>query len=193
MLLTTKKILLDEANSSVRFLHPDLKIDLGGIAKGYAVDRAIGLLAKAGVDSAIVSAGGDSRIIGDRRGTPWMIGIKHPRKKAEYVARIPLENTAISTSGDYERFYLQGEKRIHHILDPKSGKPATEVQSASIMAAKAVDTDALSTTVFVLGVRQGLELVNSLPEVEAVIIDGQGALHFSQGLLRAVTPDTAQD
>ncbi len=178
-------IQLNKEKSSIRFLHPQLKIDLGGIAKGYAVDRAVDLLKEAGVQSAIVSAGGDSRILGDRQGTPWMIGVRHPREEGEYVVRIPLSNTAISTSGDYERFYLDGETRIHHILDPKSGKSASEVQSVSVMSNMAVDTDALSTTVFVMGVSPGLKLINSLSGVDAIIIDGDGKLHYSDGLLRA--------
>ena len=176
---------LDKAHSSIRFNHPQLKIDLGGIAKGYAVDRAIELLRRQGIHSAIVSAGGDSRILGDRQGTPWVMGVRHPRKSKEYVVKLPLIDTAISTSGDYERFYMDGEVRVHHILNPKTGLSASRVQSVSVLAPKAVDSDALSTTVFVLGVQEGLALVNSMPGIDAVIIDSRGLLHYSQGLLRA--------
>jgi thiamine biosynthesis lipoprotein len=178
-------IKLDAANSTIYFQHPNIKIDLGGIAKGYAVDRAIAVLEKNNIVSAIVAAGGDSRIIGDRFGDPWVIGVRHPRQENAYAVKIPLENTAISTSGDYERFFIKNGERVHHILNPVTGLPANKVQSASILSAKAVDTDALSTTVFVLGVEQGLALVNRLKGVDAIIIDGQGKLHYSDELLLA--------
>ncbi len=176
---------LKSADSSIRFRHPHLSIDLGGIAKGYAVDRSINLLKQYGIGSAYVSAGGDSRILGDRRGTPWVIGIRHPRKEGQYAVKIPLVDTAMSTSGDYERFYMDGEIRIHHILNPETGKSASGVQSVSILAPLAVDSDALSTTVFVLGVKEGLALVNGMAGIDAVVIDKAGQLHYSQGLLRA--------
>ena len=176
---------LNNNDRSIRFNHPQLKIDLGGIAKGYAVDRAIDLLERRGIDSAYVSAGGDSRILGDRRGTPWVIGIRHPRRDGEYAVKIPLIDTAMSTSGDYERFYMDGEIRVHHILNPVTGKSAQQVQSVSILAPLAVDSDALSTTVFVLGIEKGLALVNRMDDIDAVIIDGNGRMHYSQGLLRA--------
>lgn len=178
-------IQLDKKNHTIRFMHPQLKIDLGGIAKGYAVDRAIEQLQQLGIESAIVSAGGDSRILGDRRGNPWVIGVRHPRKDEQYAVRIPLDNTAISTSGDYERFFLKGDQRIHHIINPTTGKSASSVQSVSILAPLAVDSDALSTTVFVLGIKKGLALVNQLQGIDAIIIDAQGRLHYSDDLLRA--------
>lgn len=178
-------VVLDKERGTVRFSQANVKIDLGGIAKGYAVDRAIDILKGFGVTSAIVSAGGDTRMLGDRRGQPWIIGIQHPRKKSEFAVRIPLEDSAISTSGDYERYFFDGEIRIHHIIDPKSGKSADQVESVSILAPMAIDSDALSTTVFVLGVRHGLDLINRLDGVDAIIIDGNTRLHYSDGLLRA--------
>ena len=178
---------LNKANRSIRFSHPDLKIDLGGIAKGYAVDRAIDILRQSNVSSAIVSAGGDSRILGDRKGTPWVIGIQHPRKEQDYAIKIPLSNTAISTSGDYERFFLNEKtgERVHHIINPSTGKSAKGVQSVSILSPHSVDADALSTTVFVLGIKSGLKLVNELESIDAIIIDSSGKLHYSDGLLQA--------
>jgi len=176
---------MNRAEQRVQFHHPELNIDLGGIAKGHAVDSAIALLKTFGVTSALVSAGGDSRILGDRHGTPWIIGIKHPRDGDHFVVRIPLENTAISTSGDYERFFIRDGERIHHILNPSTGKSASSVQSVTILADNAVDSDALSTTAFVLGIEKGLALINRLPGVDAIIIDADGRLHYSQGLLRA--------
>jgi thiamine biosynthesis lipoprotein len=177
-------IQLNPADRSVRFLHADINIDLGGIAKGHAVDRGIKVLQQLGISSAIVSAGGDSRILGDRRGTPWVIGIKHPRKAEAFAVRIPLSNTAISTSGDYERFFIRDGQRLHHIINPATGQSVSAVQSVSILAPLAVDSDALSTTVFVMGIKAGLQLINSLPGIDAIIIDATGRLHYSADLLR---------
>lgn len=176
-------IILDPADKTVFLAEAGMHLDLGGIAKGYAVDRAIMLLAEAGISSAIVTAGGDSRILGEHGERPWYIGIKHPRKEQENAVMIPLSDTAISTSGDYERFYIEGGVRFHHILSPGTGMPADSVQSVSILAPNAVDSDALSTTVFVLGVERGLALVNGLNGIDAIIIDADGKLHYSADLL----------
>jgi thiamine biosynthesis lipoprotein len=185
-----RAIVLSADSGEIRFNKADLQIDLGGIAKGYAVDRGIKILAGAGITSAVVSAGGDSRILGNAGDRPRTVGIRHPRKEGEYVALIPLEDTAISTSGDYERFFIADGVRHHHILDPKTGESAREVQSVSILTPMAIDSDALSTTTFVLGVEQGLALINSLPQVDGIIIDGQGRLHYTDELLLQVKPDT---
>jgi thiamine biosynthesis lipoprotein len=176
-------IILDPKASTLFFSRPGLQIDLGGIAKGYAVDAGVDILRRAGVVAAVVGAGGDSRILGDLGNRPRVIGIRHPRNKDEYAVVVPLADTAISTSGDYERFFMTDGVRYHHILDPQTGRSASQVQSASVIATKAIDSDALSTTSFVLGVERGLELINSLPGIDAIIIDGQGKLHYSQELL----------
>jgi thiamine biosynthesis lipoprotein len=173
---------LDAAHSTVHFLHKGVRIDLGGIAKGYAVDRCIDLLLQAGVQDALVSAGGDSRVIGNHRDHPWNVGIRDPRNHDGLVSVVPLENAAISTSGDYERFFEENGVRYHHIIDPGTGDSARRLHSASIIAGHATDTDALSTSVFVLGVEKGLQLINSLPDTEAILVDNEGRLHYSDGL-----------
>ncbi len=175
---------LDRAGSSVRFLQSGVRIDLGGIAKGYAVDRGIAILLAAGVRDALVSAGGDTRVIGRRWDHPWNIGIRDPRNGEGIVSMIPLEDAAISTSGDYERFFEEDGVRYHHILNPETGQSPHEVRSTSIIGSNATDTDALSTSVFVMGVDKGLKLVNSLPDTEAIIIDNRGRMHYSDGLAR---------
>lgn len=180
-----RAIELSAGASKIHFIRPELQIDLGGIAKGYAVDRGILILQKAGVKAAAIGAGGDSRILGDMGDRPRTVGIRHPRKPGEYVVLMPLADTAISTSGDYERYFEAEGVRYHHILDPKTGVSAAAVQSVSILAPSAIDSDALSTTTFVLGVERGLALINRLPGVDAIIIDGQGKLHYSQDLLRS--------
>jgi thiamine biosynthesis lipoprotein len=177
-----RNIELDSSNHSVKFRQPGVRIDLGGIAKGYAVDRGIALLAKQGIEHALITAGGDSRLLGDHQGRPWQIGIRSPRNPEGMVAMLPLVNEAISTSGDYERYFESDGVRYHHILNPKTGRSASEVQSVTIIGPNATRTDALSTSVFVLGVKAGLALVNRLEDIESVIIDQQGRMHYSDGL-----------
>ncbi len=173
---------IDQQQSTIEFLRQGVRIDLGGIAKGYAVDRSMEILRHAGVKNAIVSAGGDSRVIGKRRDRPWNVGIRNPRDKDAIVSLIPLENAAISTSGDYERYFEEDGVRYHHILNPGTGTSPHEIYSSSIIGPVATDTDALSTSVFVLGVREGLQLINSIPDTEAILIDNQGHMHYSSGI-----------
>ncbi len=178
----------DKTTNVVKFARPDVYVDLGGIAKGHAVDTASKVLADAGVRHAAVSAGGDSRVIGDKRGRPWMIGIKNPRQQPgepDTLTRIPLSDAAVSTSGDYERFFIDDDtgERVHHILNPKTGTSAEGVVSVTVIGDRGVDTDPLSTTVFVLGVEKGLALIERFPGIDCVIIDDQGRAHFSSGLV----------
>ncbi len=175
---------IDRRAGTVRFAHPKVYVDLGGIAKGHAVDRAIELLLARGIDQAMVAAGGDSRIVGDRRGEPWTVGVQDPRKDGAMAVLLPLEDTAVSTSGDYERFFERDGVRYHHILDPTTGDSAREVRSVTVLGPEATLTDALSTSVFVLGVRAGLTLIDSLEGIDAIIIDSDGRLHYSADLLR---------
>jgi len=172
----------DAATKSIHFLRPGVRINLGGIAKGYAVERGASILRKLRIRHAIVTAGGDSRLVGDRRGQPWVVGVRDPRKDGEVSVRIPLENEAISTSGDYERYFEEDGKRYHHILQPATGEPANGVHSATIVGPDAVITDALSTSVFVMGVDQGLRLIATLPDYEGIVIDAEGRLFYSDGL-----------
>ena len=173
---------LDPMARTIRFARPGVRIDLGGIAKGHAVDNAIAILRKRGFKEALVTAGGDSRVLGDKRGRPWFIGIRDPRRRDGMVAVLPLENAAISTSGDYERYFEAEGVRYHHILNPKTGRSATGVRSVSIIGPDSTTTDALSTSAFVLGVEHGMKLVESLGNIEAVIIDDAGTMHYSSGL-----------
>lgn len=175
-------ITLNKEQLTVHFNHQGMKIDLGGIAKGYAVKRCLHLLEKAGVNHALVSAGGDTGLLGDRNGRPWLVGIKHPRAEHKMAVNIPLENEAISTSGDYERYFIEDGVRYHHIINPKTGDSVRTVVSVSVMGKDPTYVDALSTTVFVKGLVEGLALINKLPEFEAIIIDNQQRLHYSKGL-----------
>ena len=173
---------IELADSTIRFNNNAVRIDLGGIAKGYAVDRAVDIIGKCGIGKAMVSAGGDSRIMGDRVGRPWVIGIQHPRDPEGIVLRLPLSDSAISTSGDYERFFIDNGERVHHIINPATGRSATASWSATVIGHDAMTTDALSTTIFILGAIRGLALIESLEGIDAIIIDSNGKLHYSSGL-----------
>ncbi len=177
---------LDRGAGTVHFRAEGVRINLGGIAKGYVVERGVDILATRGVQHAIVTAGGDSRLLGDRRGQPWGIGIRDPRKEGEVAISVPLSDEAISTSGDYERFFDEDGIRYHHILAPSTGEPAEGVHSATVIGPDAVMTDALSTSVFVMGVDQGLRLIASLPDYESIVIDAEGAIYYSDGLMPPV-------
>lgn len=177
-----RHIQLNKAEGTIRFSHPNVKIDLGGIAKGYAVDQSIDALVTLGIKHALVTAGGDTRLLGDRRGRPWVVGIRDPRNADKQAVKLPLEDTAISTSGDYERFFEEGGERFHHILSPTTGKSVYEVQSVSIIGPSSTINDGLSTSVFVLGVVEGINLINRMPNYEAIILDNQRKMHFSSGL-----------
>lgn len=173
---------LDQAAGTVRFLEQGVRINLGGIAKGYVVERGVDILRVNGVQHAIVTAGGDSRLLGDRRGQPWMVGIRDPRKEGQVAISVPLVDEAISTSGDYERYFEEGDRRYHHIIEPSTGVPASGVRSATVFGPDAVITDALSTSVFVMGVDQGLRLIGTLPDYESIVIDEAGRIFYSDGL-----------
>lgn len=177
-------VLVNDENRTVRFRHPKVRIDLGGIAKGYAAERSVEILRRRGIEHALVSAGGDTRILGDRRGRSWNVGVRDPRQEGRVIAMLPLVDEAISTSGDYERYFEEDGVRYHHIIKPTTGKPAGSVRSVTVIGPDATSTDALSTSLFVLGVRKGLTLVESLPEYEAVFVDHYGDLVYSDGFAR---------
>jgi len=183
-------LLLDMAARTVRFEREGMRIDLGGFAKGHAIDNAALILQHRGIRHAMVSAGGDSRVIGDRRGRPWTIGIRDPRRPGEMSALLPLEDTSISTSGDYERYFEADGERFHHLIDPTTGRSPRSVHSVTVLAEDGLTTEALSKCVFVLGVEKGLRLIESQRGVDAVVVDACGALHYSSGLL-APAPLTA--
>jgi thiamine biosynthesis lipoprotein len=162
-----------------------MRIDLGGFAKGYVVDTSIAILRRLGVQHAVVAAGGDSHVMGDRRGRPWSIAIRDPRSPQRVVAVLPLQDTSISTSGDYERYFERDGVRHHHLIDPKTGVSPSALRSVTILADDGLTSEGLSKCVFVLGLQRGMQLIESQPGVDAVVVDAAGALHFSSGLAAA--------
>jgi thiamine biosynthesis lipoprotein len=177
-----RHVVLDPKAHTVFFTQPGVRIDLGGIGKGHAVDRGIAILQSMGVTHALVTAGGDSRIIGDRFGKPWIVAIRHPDDKSRVIAKIPLVDTAISTSGDYERYFDEDGVRYHHIIDPRTGHSASKVRSATILASTATRTDGLSKTAFVLGADEAMKIYNKLDDVDAILVTPDGRVLYSKGL-----------
>jgi thiamine biosynthesis lipoprotein len=159
-----------------------MKIGLGGIAKGYTVDRICTLLEKNGLKNYIVVGGGDMRVSGSRGKVPWKLAVQHPRKDG-YLYLLDITNVAVSTSGDYERYFTLNGKRYHHIIDPKTGYPTRSVCSVTVINphAHSMDADAMSTSVFVLGVEQGLKLLKQ-EKMEGIIVDENLRSTMTEGL-----------
>jgi thiamine biosynthesis lipoprotein len=181
-------VITDRATSTARITRPGVKVHLGGIGKGYAVDRAAALLGAAGFADFALQAGGDLYASGRRGERPWRVGLNDPRGAGgESFATIELRNETFSTSGDYERFFLKDGVRYHHILDPRTGQPARLCRSVTIVAASALQADWLSTGVFIMGPEEGMALVERLPGVEAVIVTAANEVRVSSGLRDRLT------
>jgi thiamine biosynthesis lipoprotein len=184
-LVSYKNIVINENKGTVFLKKEGMMIDLGGISKGYAADIAVDILASSGIEAALVSVAGDIRAYGLKPdGTPWMIGIKDPRPRSStenILAALPLKDMAISTSGDYQRFFEKEGMRYHHILVPQNGMPARGCQSVSVISDSSLISDSLSTAVFILGAEKGMKLLVDLG-YNGVIVDSRGKLHISEGL-----------
>jgi len=153
------------------------ELNFGAIAKGYAVDKAVNVLIKLGINSVLVNAGGEIKTIGDG----WVIGIQHPRNQNQIIERVNVGEMSVATSGDYEKYFEIDGKRYHHILNPKTGYPADSLISVTVLNKSCTIADALATAVFVLGQTKGLRLIENLPETEAMIIDNQLNKIYSSG------------
>lgn len=183
-LIDYRHIVVDRAASTVFLNGSTTKISLGGIAKGYAIDKAAAILLAAGIEDFMAQAGGDLYVHGRRAdGTPWIAGVRDPRgPEGSYFARMPVVDCAFSTAGDYERSFVIDGKRYHHIIDPRTGWPATASRSVTIWARDALTADALDDAVFIMGVEKGLELVESIDDAGAVIVDADNRVHVSRRL-----------
>lgn len=173
--------------TSVQLTRPGMMLDLGGIAKGYAIDRAVAVMQEHGIRQALVNAGGDIRCLGAKPdGTPWRIGVQHPRENG-LLGVVELQDGAITTSGDYERFFLQdgassGEDvRYHHLFDPRTGMPARECRSVTILTRTAEAADAYATAVFIMGPVRGLTFIEEHSELEGMIVRADGSVVTSSG------------
>jgi thiamine biosynthesis lipoprotein len=166
-----------------------MSFDTGGIAKGFAADRAEAVLKRMGIKAGLISVAGDIKAFGLKPdGRPWRVGIRNPRAVGEeddVMATVELKDMAVSTSGDYERFFMEGRRRYHHLLDPRTGYPAQGFMSVSIVAPRSVMADGFSTGVFVAGPEEGLALLKDLG-MEGVFVDSEGDVHVTDGLKGAV-------
>jgi thiamine biosynthesis lipoprotein len=198
--ISYRHLQLDPKARTIHYDRAGVRIDLGGIAKGYAVDNSIAILKARGITNAIVTAGGDSRLLGDKRGRPWNVGIRDPRQRGAVAVVLPLADTAISTSGDYERFFEEDGVRYHHIINPKTGKSAKGVRSVTVIAANGLTTEGLTKSVFVKGAKEGMRFIEylrmhvaAMKDVEAIVIDDKGQMLYSPGLRQAARTDPAAD
>jgi len=182
-LVDYRELHLDRRAGTAYLAKKGMRVHLGGIGKGYAIDRGAAILLGRGFRDFMIQAGGDLYVAGRRGDRPWRVGIRDPRGPADRsVATLDLTDGTFSTSGDYERFFIDHGRRYHHILDPDLGEPAHGSRSVTIVATRAVVADGLSTGVFILGGREGLALIERLPEVEGVIVTDKNELLVSSGL-----------
>jgi thiamine biosynthesis lipoprotein len=193
-LINWRHIVIDEQAATVLLRRPGMRINLGGIGKGYAVDAASRLLREAGLPDHIVQAGGDLMLSGSKGGQPWMAGVRDPRGPMEdFFAVCPVIDHAFSTAGDYERAFIVSGRRYHHIIDPRTGYPATAARSVTVYARDATTADGLDDALLILGPREGLRLVETIPDTGAIIVDSQNRVHISsrlRGKVKIVHPPT---
>lgn len=182
-LVDLSQVRLNEVEQTVLLTKPGMRVDVGGIGKGYAADLAVRVMQDAGAVAGVVALSGDIVTFGRLPGgAKFPFGIRHPRKDEALLAVIELQDEAISTAGDYERFFERDGVRYHHILDPTTLKPARACRSVTVVAREGTMADGLDTGIFVMGPDRGMELVEQLPDVEAVIVDHEGTVHVSTGL-----------
>ncbi|MDD5409117.1 MAG: FAD:protein FMN transferase [Candidatus Omnitrophica bacterium] len=168
-LVGSDKIILHENDNVVEFKFPGMKIDLGAIAKGLALDCCVKILKENNIDSCLINAGGQVYALGEKSGSPWKVAIQNPRKP-EITGVLKLKDKSVSTSGDYEQFFFKNGKRYCHIIDPKTGYPVSSgVSSVTVVTDSGIEADALSTAVFVLGKKSGEELLKKFPRATAKI------------------------
>ncbi len=177
-----RKVEVDRPPGTAFVTRKGVRLHLGGIGKGFAVDRAVKMLRDLGLKNVMVQAGGDLFASGQREGRPWRLGIADPRDPATIFASLDVSDAAFSTSGDYERFFIADGVRYHHIVDTRTGEPARGCRSVTVLAPTALAADWMSTAVFILGPLDGMALVERMPDVEAVIVTADNRVIVSTGL-----------
>lgn len=182
LLVDFRNVLLG-INNHVNLIKSGMKLDLGGVAKGYAVDRGIEILRKKNINNAILNGGGDLKCIGEKSpGSPWKIGIRHPRNLASVIASIEGKDIAMATSGDYQNYFITNNVRYHHLLDPVTGQPAQGLRSVTIISKDTILADAMATAVFIMGAEKGLKFIESQTQLEGFLINSAGEKFISKGL-----------
>ncbi|MEO2053522.1 MAG: FAD:protein FMN transferase [Allomuricauda sp.] len=184
-----QKIILDAEKSTVYLPEPGMKIGFGAIGKGYAADRAKKLLVSKGVKGGIINASGDLTTWGTKvTGEKWLVGITNPLNKERVFGWLPIVESAVATSGNYEKYITLNDKKYSHIIDPRTGYPTSGISSVSIFAKQAEVCDALATAVFILGRDVGLHMINQINGVEAIIVDAENKIHKSSGIMFNTNP-----
>jgi len=182
-LINWRDVVVDHRARTVKLRRAGMRLGLGGIAKGYAVDRCSGVLRAEGLTDFMVQAGGDLYVAGSKGPNPWKVGVRDPRGGPDsIIAAMHIRDHAFSTAGDYERGFVLNGRRYHHIIDPKTGYPATASRGVTIFAPNAFLADSLDDAVFILGPKKGLELVASLPDCAAFIVDAKNQVWMSKSL-----------
>lgn len=178
-----QNIILDPENFTVFLKLEGMKIGFGGIGKGYAADKAKKLLMEKGVTSGIINASGDMNTWGKQpNGEFWKVAITNPMDKNKAFALLPLKDNAVVTSGNYEKYVIFNDIRYTHIIDPRTGYPATGIISVTVFAPKAEIADALATSIFVMGKDVGIDFINQLPKIECIVIDEKGEIFTSENI-----------
>jgi len=181
-LMGWRDVILDRAARTVKLRRPGMRVGLGGIAKGYGVDRAAAVLRARGLNDFMVQAGGDLYVSGQKGAASWMVGVRDPRGPAGVIAQMPIKDHAFSTAGDYERSFILDGKRYHHIIDPKTGYPATASRQVTIFAPTAFLADALDDAIFIMGAAKGLALCAEFPDTAAIVVDAHNKVWMSPSL-----------
>jgi FAD:protein FMN transferase len=193
-LIDYRELEVDDKAGTAFIRRPGMIVNLGGIGKGYAVDRAREILVQHGFHHFMIQFGGDMYVAGKSGDRPWRLGIQDPRGPADKIfASVELSDSTFSTSGDYERFFIRNGKRYHHILDPATGEPAQGSRSVTVLASSAAIADGLSTGVFIMGPEAGMALIERLPDVEGIIVGSDNKVLVSSGLegrVKMISPPT---
>ena len=193
-LVNWRDVILDKKARTVKLRRKGMSITLGGIAKGYAVDKCAALLREKGFSDFILQAGGDMYVSGKKDTAPWVVGIRDPRGARDAMFAVaPVEDHSFSTSGDYERGFVKDDVRYHHILDPRTAFPATASRSVTVLAKDAFTADAWSKVLFIMGWKRAMPLVEKMPDFEAVFVDADNNVHVSSGLkdkIKVLRPPT---
>jgi len=187
-LINYRDLDVDGSAGTARLRRKGMRVNLGGIGKGYAVDRGVDILRRNGLRDFMIQAGGDMYVAGKRGDRAWRLGIRDPRGPADRIfATLDLTDGTFSTSGDYERFFMKDGRRYHHIIDLRVGEPATLCRSVTLVTGRAVIADALAKAVFILGPDEGMALIERTAGVQGVIVSAKNEISISSGLRGRLT------
>jgi FAD:protein FMN transferase len=185
-LVDYKDIILNEEMHSVKLAHKDQRIDGGAIVKGYAADKVRGIFIKHGIENAVIDLGGNISVMGRNlaKDMPWKVGVQNPLgERGEFIGVLSITDKSVVTSGDYERYFIKDNKKFHHIIDSRTGYPSNNgVVSATIVSDNSIDADALSTCVYVMGVEEGMKLIQSMKGVDVILITEDRKIYMSSGI-----------